>query len=86
MLKEIKHISFFLIISLFFFVTFKYYISDKHEKKYFRSINNLEEIINEKKKNLILLESNTENIKLFIDENKNQKKKFNFWNLLKNED
>ena len=38
------------------------------------------------KKNLILLESNTENIKLFIDENKNQKKKFNFWNLLKNED
>ena len=56
------------------------------KKKYFRSINNLEEIINEKKKNLILLESNTENIKLFIDENKNQKKKFNFWNLLKNED
>ena len=70
---------------MFFFVTFKYYISDKHEKKYFRSINNLEEIINEKKKNLILLESNTENIKLFIDENKNRKKKFNFWNLLKNE-
>ena len=86
MLKEIKYIFFFLIIYLFFFVTFKYYISDKHEKRYFRSINNLEEIINEKKKNLILLESNTENIKLFIDENKNQKKKFNFWNLLKNED
>tara|TARA_B100001027_G_scaffold12793_1_gene7775 strand:- start:3759 stop:4019 length:261 start_codon:yes stop_codon:yes gene_type:complete len=86
MLKEIKYIFFFLIIFLFFFVTFKYYISDKHEKKYFRSINNLEETINEKKKNLILLESNTENIKLFIDENKNQKKKFNFWNLLKNED
>ena len=86
MLKEIKYIFFFLIISLFFFVTFKYYISDKHEKNYFRSINNLEEIINEKKKNLILLESNTENIKLFINENKNKKKKFNFWNLLKNED
>ena len=86
MLKEIKYIFFFLIISLFFFVTFKYYISDKHEKRYFRSINNLEEIINEKKKNLILLESNTENIKLFINENKNLKKKFNFWNLLKNED
>ena len=83
MIKEIKYIFFVFIISLFIFFTVKYYISDEFEKKYYKSINNLDSKLDLKKNSLIKLDSDTDNIIEYIDDNKNpKKKKFYFWNLL----
>ena len=49
MIKEIKYIFFIFIISLFIFFTVKYYISDEFEKKYYKSINNLDSKLDLKK-------------------------------------
>ena len=86
MLKEIKYIFFFLIISLFFFCNIKYYISDEFEKKYYKSINNLDSKLDLKKNSLIKLDSDTDNIIEYIDEKENKEKKLSFWDLIKNED
>ena len=52
MIKEIKYIFFVFIISLFIFFTVKYYISDEFEKKYYKSINNLDSKLDLKKNRL----------------------------------
>ena len=49
MIKEIKYIFFICIIFLFIFFTVKYYISDEFEKKYYKSINNLDSKLDLKK-------------------------------------
>ena len=46
MLKEIKYLLFLLIIGIFLFITVRYYFSDTHKKKSFRSMNTIEEKIN----------------------------------------
>ena len=86
MIKEIKYIFFVFIISLFIFFTGKYYISDEFEKKYYKSINNLDSKLDLKKNSLIKLDSDTDNIIEYIDEKENKEKKLSFWDLIKNED
>ena len=75
MIKEIKYIFFVFIISLFIFFTVKYYISDEFEKKYYKSINNLDSKLDLKKNSLIKLDSDTDNIIEYIDEKENKEKK-----------
>ena len=86
MIKEIKYIFFICIIFLFIFFTVKYYISDEFEKKYYKSINNLDSKLDLKKNSLIKLDSDTDNIIEYIDEKENKEKKILIWGLVKNGD
>ncbi len=86
MLKEIKYLIFIVIISLFIFLTGKYYFSDENIKKSYRSYKNIDEKIKVYSKDLPILENNTQNIIEYVKQtNKKNKKKFNFWKLLKND-
>ena len=86
MLKEIKYLIFILIISLFIFLTGKYYFSDENIKKSYRSQKNIDEKIKVYSKDLPILENDTKNIIEYVNQtNKKKKKKFNFWKLLKND-
>ena len=83
MLKEIKYLLFLLIIGIFLFITIKYYFSDTHKKKSFRSMNSIEEKINIYADKLPVLENDTKNIIEYVEKsNEKKKKKFNFWKLL----
>ena len=83
MLKEIKYLLFLLIIGIFLFITIKYYFSDTHKKKSFRSMNSIEEKINIYADKLPVLENDTKNIIEYVDKsNEKKKKKFIFWKLL----
>ena len=85
MLKEIKYLIFVLVISLFIFLTLKYYFSDTNKKRSYKSLNNINEQISVYAKNLPVLEDDTKNIIEYAEENiKKKKKKFNFWKLLEN--
>ena len=83
MLKEIKYLLFLLIIGIFLFITVRYYFSDTHKKKSFRSMNSIEEKINIYADKLPVLENDTKNIIEYVEKsNEKKKKKFNFWKLL----
>ena len=82
MLKEIKYLLFLLIIGIFLFITIKYYFSDAHKKKSFRSMNSIEEKINIYADKLPVLENDTKNIIEYVEKSNNTKKRFNFWKLL----
>ena len=86
MLKEVKYLIFIFLIALFTFFTLKYYFSDDYKKKSYRSFNKIEEKITEYSNNLPILESDTVNIIEYVNQNKDNKKKFNFWKLLENDE
>ena len=86
MIKEIKYFAYILTIILFFFITVKYYFSDSNKKNSFRSMNNIDNKIQLYKKKLPILENNTKNIIKYVEQsNTKKKKKYNFWNLLNND-
>ncbi len=85
MFKEIKYFIFILIICLSLFLTGKYYFSDLNIKKSFRSQNNIDKKIDLYAENLPFLKDDTKNIIEYVEQaNRKKKKKFNFWELLKN--
>ena len=56
------------------------------KKKSYRSLNNIDERINNFSNNLITLENNTNNIIEYVEyENDQNKKKYHFWKLLNND-
>ena len=84
MLKEIKYLIFILVILLFIFFTGKYYFSDEHKKKSYRSFNLIEDKINIYSEKLVVLENDTSNIIEYVEHQKDKnKKKYHFWELLK---
>ena len=86
MLKEIKYLIFIIIISLFIFLTGKYYFSDDNIKKSYRSYKNINEKIKIYSKELPILENDTQDVIEYVKQtNKKKKKKFNFWKLLEND-
>ena len=86
MLKEIKYLIFIIIISLFIFLTGKYYFSDKNIKKSYRSYKNINEKIKIYSKEVPILENDTQDVIEYVKQtNKKKKKKFNFWKLLEND-
>tara|TARA_B100001540_G_C15705562_1_gene595965 strand:- start:827 stop:1087 length:261 start_codon:yes stop_codon:yes gene_type:complete len=86
MLKEIKYLIFITIIGLFIFFTGRYYFSDDHKKKSYRSYKDNKEKILIYSKNLPILKSDTNNVIEYIKQTNNKKKKkFNFWKLLDND-
>ena len=86
MLKEIKYLIFIIIIFLFIFLTGRYYFSDEHIKKSYRSYKNINEKIKIYLKDLPILENDTKNVIEYVKQtDKEKKKKFNFWKLLEND-
>tara|TARA_Y200000002_G_scaffold316709_1_gene275118 strand:- start:242 stop:505 length:264 start_codon:yes stop_codon:yes gene_type:complete len=83
-----KIINLFLIIFiiLFFFNTYKYYSSNKNIKNINLNRSNIEEIIKKKIANIPILENDTSSViefnSTFFDETQDKKKR-NFWDLLK---
>ena len=86
MLKEIKYLTFIVVILLFIFFTGKYYFSDENIKKSYRSYENINKKIKIYSQDLPILENDTQDIIEYVNQtNKTKKKKFNFWNLLNND-
>jgi len=84
MIRELKYV--FYIITIFFFIFFviRYYFSDEYIKKSYRSLNLLDEKINNFSSTLKILEGDTSDIIKYVENDNNQdKKKYYFWNLLK---
>jgi hypothetical protein len=87
MIKELKYLFFIIIISLFILFTLKYYFSDDNKKKSYRSLSTLNKKIYAYTKNLPLLKSDTNNIVEYVENTgTNNKKKYNFWKLLINDE
>ena len=84
MIKEIKYLIFLIFISLFIFLTIKYYFSDNNKKNSYRSLVNIDKRIEIYSKKLPVLENDTQNIIEYVEDTSSKKKKFNFWKLLEN--
>ena len=86
MFKEIKYFIFFSIIVIFIFFSIKYYISDENKKKTFRNLNLIDKNISLYKNKLPTISNDTNNIvKHLNNDESTNKKKYSFWDLLKNE-
>ena len=87
MIKEFKIVFFILVIIIFLIFTGVFYFSDKNKKNTFKSINNINSKISTFSKNLIVLKNDTNDIIEHIENEKNNdKKKYYFLELLKNND
>ncbi len=87
MIKEIKYLIFSIIIVFFIFFTSKYYFSDVHKKKSYRSLNNIEKTINSYSENLPILENDTKDIIEYVKNTQTKKKKkYFFWELINKND
>tara|TARA_B100001175_G_scaffold307786_1_gene307398 strand:+ start:546 stop:806 length:261 start_codon:yes stop_codon:yes gene_type:complete len=86
MIRELKYIFYLIIVFFFIFFVTRYYFSETYKKKSYRSLNSLDEKINNYSKNLITLKNNTQNITEYTEYQKFEgKKKYRFWELLKND-
>ena len=86
MLKELKYLLHLLTIFIFFFILLKFYLSDNYEKRFYRSLNNYDNVITKFSKNLPTLENDTKNIIEYVDNNTNKsRKKYQFWKLIEND-
>ena len=86
MLKELKYVVYLFVIFFFIFFTAKYYFSDENKKKSYRSFQSIDEKNAAFASNLYILESDTENIIKYVENNVDQNKKtYYFWKLLIND-
>jgi hypothetical protein len=86
MIKELKYVFYIIIIFFFIFFVSRYYFSDEYKKKSYRSLNLIEGKINIFSENLVILESDTNDIIEYVEYQKNKnKKKYYFLELLKND-
>ena len=86
MRRELKY--FFYVVTILGFLIFvvDYYFSDKNEKNFYRSTMLYDSKIIKYINGLINLESDTDNIIEYVDNNLNKnKKKYKFWDLLNND-
>ena len=86
MKKELKYLFYIFTVLGFIIFVVTYYFSDKNKKQSYRSIILYEKKISSFDDDLIILQSNTENIIDYVQTNVNKdKKKYKFWELLKND-
>ena len=86
MVKELRYLFYLIIVFLFFFLIIKHYFSDSNIKNSYRSYKTIDKKIEIYSKNLILLKDNTENIIEYVNKNEDKNKKvFNFWKLINND-
>ena len=85
MLKELKYLLFLFVISLFLFLSLKYYFSDNNKKNSYKSYKQVNEKIAKYSQNIILLKSDTINIVEYVEKTIDKNKKnYNFWKLISN--
>ena len=85
MLNELKYLLYLFVISLFFFLSLKYYFSDDNKKNSYRSYKQVDEEITNYSQNIILLKSDTVDIVEYVEKNIDKNKKnYNFWKLINN--
>jgi len=85
MLKELKYLLYILVITLFFFLPLKYYFSDDNKKNSYRSYKQVDEKIINYSQNIILLKSDTVDIVEYVEKTIDKNKKnYNFWKLINN--
>ena len=85
MLKELKYLFFLFVISIFLFLSLKYYFSENNKKNSYRTLKLVDEKISNYSKNLILLKSDTINIVEYVEKTIDKNKKnYNFWKLIDN--
>ena len=83
MIKELKYVAYLFVIFFFIFFTLKYYFSDENKKNSYRSIQSIDKKNDVFVTKLSVLESDTENIIEYVENNMNQNKKtYHFWKLL----
>jgi hypothetical protein len=83
MLKELKYFFFLFFISLFLFLSLKYYFSDDNKKNSHRSLKLVDEKNLNYSLNLILLKNDTINIVEYVEKTLDKNKKnYNFWKLI----
>ena len=86
MIKELKYVFYIIIIFFFIFFVSRYYFSEEYKKKSYRSLSIIEEKINVFSENLVTLENDTNDIIEYVEYLKDKnKKKYHFWELLKND-
>mgnify|MGYP006992697676 CR=1 FL=1 len=86
MRKELKYFFYVATLLGFIIFVFSYYFSDINKKNSYRSIKLHKSKIIKYNKNLLTLESDTENIIEYYENNLNKnKKKYKFWKLLTND-
>jgi len=84
MIKELKYVFYIITIFSFIFFVGRYYFSSNYEKKYYRSLDLIDEKIITFSNKLTTLENNTINITSYVENEKNKnEKKYHFWDLLK---
>ena len=85
MLKELKYFLYLFVIILFFFLSLKYYFSDSNKKNSYRSYKLIDEKITRYSENIILLKSDTVDIVEYVEKTIDKNKKnYNFWKLINN--
>jgi len=83
MIKELKNLLFVIIISLFIFLTLKYYFSDNNKKNSYRSFKQIDEKIENFSQKLVLLDNDTNQVVEYVEKTTNKdKKNYNFWKLI----
>ena len=85
MLKELKYLLYLFVIILFFFLLLKFYFSDDNKKNSYRSYKQVDEKITMYSQNIILLKNDTINIVEYVETTIDKNKKnYNFWKLISN--
>ena len=83
MIKELKYFLYAITIISFIFFILNYYFSDENEKKSYRANKVFDSKIIKYSMTLQILESDTENIVEYVENNFNKdKKKYKFWELI----
>ena len=86
MKKELKYLLYVVTILGFLIFAVSYYFSDKNKKNSYRSSMLYNNKIIKYNNKLLILESDTENIIEYVDNNLNKdKKKYKFWELFNND-
>ena len=87
MLRELKNLLYLFLITLFLYLSLKYYFSDNNKKNSYRSYKQINEKINKYSQNITLLKSDTVNIVEYIEKTIDKNKKnHTFWKLIENND
>ena len=84
MIKELKYVFYIIVIFFFIFFVSRYYFSDEYKKKSYRSLKLVDDKFIIFSENLVILESDTNDIIEHVEYQKDKnKKKYHFWELLK---
>jgi len=87
MIKELRYLFYVIVVFIFFILTLKFYFSDINKKNSYRSFKQIEKKTIIHSQDLILLESDTNNIVEYIEKTTiKDKKNYNFWKLITNND